>query len=238
MKGTMVLFIAVIVGLLAAVLAKSHLEDTVDREIKDWIPQDVCVAAMDLLPGHTISQDDITVIQVPKHLAMKGYVLGDAKDTLNDLQVRVEITKGKMIDRYYLGRVEVNKSGGPSDVDVNEPDYRLIPIKVNESTGIAGYLKKNDHVDVLHTNKNKTTQMMLQNVLVRYVGRSGTGANRRSTYSSITVQLKPRQAMALTNAMETGTIMLIKRGAGDYTNIKIPNPINPTDDYPKELGKK
>jgi len=232
MKGSMVLVIAIVVGALAAVLAKTQIESTITEQTEGLELINVCVAKRRLQPRDIVNiETDIEIKGVPQSLAMNGYVLEGDKHKLDKLTVRVEITKGKLMDFYYFGSLDTLQKG-PGDINVNNNTNRLIPIKVTEATGIAGYLNPGDRVDVLHTNKNKKTQMMMQSVLIRYVGTAGTGRGRGVGYSSITVEVQPREAMALTNAMETGTIMLIKRSRSNISKVNL-DQVQPIqgDDY-------
>ena len=218
----MVLFITIVVGALAAVLAKTQIDSKIADETEHWKPKTVCVAARTLKEGFIIDiSRDIMQKEVPKDLAMiKGYVLWDARDTLDGQLVGTEITEGKLIDRYYLGDKSVKVENSAKGLAPDE-NRRLIPIKVDEISGIAGYLLAGDRVDILHTSKEKATQMVMQSVLIKFVGRSGSGRHSRSkSYSSITVQVSPYEAMILTNAIRTGDIMLIKRMPGDQRTLE------------------
>ena len=237
MKGTMVLFIAIVVGALAAVLAKTQINKSITEKTQHWEPEEVCVAKHTLRPGDVIDvNQDIAIKKVPKELALiKGYVAASARDQLEEQMVRVEITEGKIIDRYYLGRMDNPEENSARNLKPAE-DSRLIPIRVDEISGIAGYLQPRDRVDVLHTNREKMTQVVMQNVMIKYVGVAGSGrGSRRQSYNSITVQVSPREAMILTNAMATGDIMLTKRSSTDaevLPSSKLP-PVKPDLEYQK-----
>jgi Flp pilus assembly protein CpaB len=242
MKGSMVLFIAVIIGTFAAVLAKSHLDDAEAGLTEGLEPEEVCVAKRNLLPQHVIDiETDIIFKAVRRDLAMtKGYVLASDIRSLDGLPVKVEIIKGKLIDRYYLGRSDAKEANVESVLNPHSTETRLLPIKVNEVTGISGHLKPGDLVDVIHTNREVRTHMMMRSVLVRFVGRPSKSRQRQTTYTSVTVEVSPLETLVLTNAMASGTITLAKCNPHSYTG-KDPNKfpvIEPTVNYPEVLGVK
>lgn len=110
------------------------------------------------------------------------------------------------------------------------PNCRAISIAVNDITGVAGFAKPGDFVDVILVEKNKTSatsRILLQNVLLLSINKnieednkSKKGpeseaveyANRAINNPTLaTLALKPEEVLQLTSATKLGDIYLMLR---------------------------
>ncbi|MGE4157891.1 MAG: Flp pilus assembly protein CpaB [Planctomycetota bacterium] len=212
MKGSLVLVIAIVVGAIAAVLVRGQIQNAREDIKSDWEPVPVCVAADDLPEGARIDAErDIKMMNVPKSVAsIPDYVEWSKRNSLQDQTVGTRIGSGKIIDRRFLGR----KDGESSGAQGLEPSRsrRLVAVKVNEVTGTAGHLRPHDKVDVLLTDQDTVTTVILQNMTVMHTGRPQRGPDSRSgNYSTVTLEATLAESMLLTNASSSGTLTLVKR---------------------------
>lgn len=212
MKGSLVLVIAIVVGAIAAVLVRGQIQNAREDIKSDWEPVPVCVAADDLPEGARIDAErDIKMMNVPKSVAsIPDYVEWSKRNSLHDSPVKMRIGGGKIIDRRFLGLKDAEVAGTQG----LEPSRsrRLVALKVNEVTGAAGHLRPHDKVDVLLTDPDMVTSVILQNMTVMHTGRPQRGPDSRSgNYSTVTLEATLAESMLLTNASSSGTLTLVKR---------------------------
>src|SRR5205807_9369812 len=107
------------------------------------------------------------------------------------------------------------------------PGTRAIAIRVDVASLAGGFVLPNSKVDVIGTfdkGGERSTQTILQNVLVLAVGElPDREAERRTILApTITVAATPEQAQKLTLAQELGPLKLALRKFGDeeLSNIK------------------
>ncbi len=217
MKGPIVLVIALVVGVLAALLVKKQMTHVNESYLDEWGATKVCVASRDLEIGETIQAEDIVGVNIPRRIAQAhGYTVIDQARTLHESRVGKKIFKDQIISNSMLGTDRNDRKDEATKPSLRE--NRLIAIKVNEVTGAAGHLRPGNYVDVLHTTGEMVTSVILQNIQIRHTGRAARNTRRRGTngnYTSVILEVPLQQAMVLTNAGSSGTLTLVKRsGSG------------------------
>jgi pilus assembly protein CpaB len=106
-----------------------------------------------------------------------------------------------------------------------------IPVKTDTSGG--GYVLPLMRVDVLgtvRTDKGPMAATILQNVLVLGVDQKSNREDQNQTMvaSTVTLQVKPDEALKLTAALSVGELRLTLRGMGDNDVVKT-EPVRPID---------
>jgi pilus assembly protein CpaB len=233
MKGSFVFIIALVIGLLTAVLVNKQLNSERNKIHEGWQPVAVCVARHTLTNGQSIDVElDLARMDVPKSVArLPDYVTWTDRETLQNQFVNTSIEAGKLLDRRFLGRKNRNSNAVTL---TPERGRRLIAIKVNEVTGTAGHLRPGDKVDILHTSGDLVTQLILQNITIKHTGRPQRSRNRQNLYTTLTLEVSVRESMILANAAATGTLTTIKRrGSGGPVDPEEARPIRPGD-YAKQ----
>ena len=146
------------------------------------------------------------------------------------------------------------------------PDCRAVSINVNDVTGVAGFAKPGDRVDVMLVERNDgvaTTSVLLQDVLLLSINQN-MGVNKNAEENSATtaianpslatLALRPDEAMKLISASKIGEIYLMLRpfqawteyAAGDEYTMKsikaktaeTPAPVEEKKEEPKKEEKK
>ena len=240
MKTQIILILAVVVGLLAAVLTNSYLSSKDDEVVnmqralqKKYTEIRVICVKRDLPSGTVLTRDDLGTIPAFEN------AVGDHAIRENDFL-------------YLLGRKTVNKlkKAKPvfwSDIEGGDPENRglardiktgrrAISINVSGAASVSGMVRPNDHVDVLGTFSfpSKTapdkmelvTLTMLQDVLVLATGRDTAksqliGETRGGTYTSVTLEVTPREAEMLVFAEQIkGRLALALRNPEDVNYEK------------------
>lgn len=200
----------------------------------------VVVAKVNIPPRTRIQDTMLQMKELPVDLVPEG-AIKSFDDVLN-VQVKVSIFAG---DVLTIQKVFTDKSV-EGFVGTIPPGCRAISINVNEVTGVAGFAKPGDYVDLLLVEKSEysaTTSVLLQNVPLLSVnqdmGDSMVDTNTGSAISNPTIAtlaLQPEDAMKLIAASKLGEIYMSLRsadsqgiysGAVEYTIESINAPPKP-----------
>jgi Flp pilus assembly protein CpaB len=102
----------------------------------------VVVAKTDISQGTVLTSDSVTVINIPRAYILKGafpnsnLVIGQTTNT--------NIYSGEQIIDKMLEKKE------------NNPDERIISVKINLDTAVGGDIKQNDKIDLYFKDKNNS----------------------------------------------------------------------------------
>jgi len=214
-KAVVPLALAVILGLVAAVLVKNAIAH---RDVTAAAPSNlvtVVVAKQDIDPGHQLNADDLTVSKVPADAA-PGQVFSDPNQ-LNGRVTTTVLVKGQTILETLLAPA----GSGAGLQALIPPGMRAFTIDVNDSSSVGGMLTPGCRVDVLtaiHDSKvdNIVARTVLQNIKVTAVGRVVSnappqpGAPPPPPSNNVTLLLTPQQAqiMELTTLMSRPWLVL------------------------------
>jgi pilus assembly protein CpaB len=111
------------------------------------------------------------------------------------------------------------------------PDgMRAATVRINDISGVAGFIKPNDTVDVLITRQpiapdgtergEQVTDVLLQNIRVIAMGQDAVGADGRpSSTSNATLELTPVDAQKIALGQRLGQLSLVLRKPGEEQNI-------------------
>jgi pilus assembly protein CpaB len=171
--------------------------------------------------GDTIKPDLVTLEDYPKGKLPPGAIT--SLDELKDRRARQRILPGMpIVDGWLLGKGETG-----DDVTTLVPKgFRIVPVRVDAVSGVAGLIKPGDRVDVLvHVRENASmgilktsTQTFLQNVKIFAVDdvfrRDGDGEQSVAA-KTISLVVTPPQAELVTLATEMGTVRLVMRNSDD-----------------------
>jgi len=205
--------VAVVLSLVTAGLVYSYLKSQSVETAKKGEP--VVVATVDI-PGRTvITQEMVKVVLVPPELVQPGAVndLGKVVGVMS----RVPMTLGDQITDRRLavdGKV-------PGFVGQIPSDKRAFTIGANDISGVSGFIKAGDYIDLIVTVSGKdsgASKMLLQNILVLSFNRNDNmdaatkdKAAASEKTGSVTLAVTPREATMLALASETSRIYLALR---------------------------
>lgn len=144
-SSRLLLMIALVAGLIAAVLVFMALQDSDDSTTVVAPPDTVkaVVAAQNIAPGTEITEAMLEVADVPEDLLVGGSFATSAP--IVGEVTNVAIGKGEQITRTKLGSAVPDK--GLSGVV--PPDMRGVAVQVEEVTAVGGNLLAGDRVDIL-----------------------------------------------------------------------------------------
>lgn len=177
--------------------------------------QDLVVASIDIGFGHVITEDMLTVRQWPEEAVPDGVfvsieqVMGAGEQ--EPRRAKRAITAGEPL----LG-AKVSDFGEKVTITERiDPDMRAVAIRVNDVTGVAGFVTPSDRVDITLTRMVDQTlraSTILQDVKVLGIDQAADGVrNKPSVVKTVTVQVRPAEVQKLALAQQAGTLSLSLR---------------------------
>ncbi len=180
--------------------------------------RDVVVAARPLSVGSMVKPADIRLAKVPLSAFPKGAF--SKPEEVVDRPVVSNI----LIDEPILEGRLAARGSGLGLAPIIPVGMRAVTVRVNDVTGIAGFVLPGMRVDVLVTGRppnadGTVTVTPLQDMLVLSAGTAVQSDQRGNTIPAATVTLlaTPEQAETLTLANNEGRIQLVLRNGSDQT---------------------
>jgi pilus assembly protein CpaB len=174
----------------------------------------VVVASKDLTFGTTLKEEHLQVVDFPKSSVPAGSY--GSIDSVLSQTTKVFVVGGEPILASKLSSI-----GGGLSVRVPD-DMRAMSIKVNEVTGVSGFVLPGDRVDVLVTVDNVNganiaiTKTILQDIEVLASGtKTETQNNQHVTVQTVTVLVNPDGAEKMALAVDQGSVHLALRNPVD-----------------------
>lgn len=169
-RALLLLGLSVIIGALASVAAYSWLQDLASRaqntQVESPSTESVAVAAQDLSPGTTLTEEMAQVLPFPADHLPEGSFREAAP-----LKGRVLLTSVKRNEPILESKLAPQTVTTGGIAAVTHPDRRAMAVRV-EDLSIARLLKPGDRVDVIVTVHRlggagePVTKLVLQHVLV------------------------------------------------------------------------
>lgn len=191
---------------------------------------EVVVAAMDVPQGQQLGKQHLKLIDWPADLKPAGSAnkLDDALDKI----ARQPLTTGDVITDAKLANVG---DGSYLSALVGE-NKRAVTVRVDDVVGVAGFILPGNHVDVLASKVERSSEMVtvrtvLEDVIVLAVDQElSPDNNKPKIVRAVTLELTPAQSEGIVKASHEGKIQLTLRNANDRnTKSKTPAvaPIKP-----------
>ena len=220
--------VAVILGLIAVFLANSYLSGR-ERQLANS-PEGmvrVAVAALPLGYGTDITPDKVRFVNYPEASLPPG-----TYKTLDEL-----LPQGQR--RVVLRPIQVNQpllaadlsgSGQNASIAALLPDgMRAATVRINDVSGVAGFVKPNDTVDVLITRQpiggdgaaqgQQVTDVLLQNIRVIAMDQAAASDGQPAVSRTATLELTPVDAQKVALGQQLGSLSLVLRKPGEEQNI-------------------
>jgi pilus assembly protein CpaB len=213
-NSVIILFLAIVMGGIAAFLARNWIEGH-SRALAGESVGTIVVAAQPLGFGAEVSPDSITEIPwVAKSLPEGAFTTKD--DLLKD---------GRRVVLSPLGRGEPvlrTKITGPGQrallSALLDEGKRAVTVRVDDVRGVAGFILPGDYVDVVliaedsPPRRENYSDILLQHVKVLAVDQLSSERQEQPTVAkAVTVEVSPEQAQKLLLATNIGKLSLILR---------------------------
>ena len=220
--------VAIILGLIAVFLANTYLS-TREKQLADS-PEGmvrVAVAALPLEYGAEVSPDKVRFVNYPQASLPPG-----SFKTIDEL-----LPQGKR--RVALRPIQVNQpllaadlsgEGQNASIAALLPDgMRAATVAITDVSGVAGFVKPNDTVDVLITRQpiggdgasqgQQVTDVLLQNIRVIAMDQAAASNGQPAVSRTATLELTPIDAQKIALGQQLGQLSLVLRKPGVEQNI-------------------
>ena len=172
MKGKGPLFIAIVLGLLAALLYWVDLNHAKEAARAGWDLKPVVVAAQDIDEGTIIAPEMVAQRRIPSQFVTASVIPPDNFNFVIGQKVMVAIKRG---DTLLWTQFESSKGLERLSKAVQK-NYRAVTLPANDKDAVGGWIRPNDHVDILLTFRDAqagevSTITVLQNMLVLATGK-------------------------------------------------------------------
>ena len=172
------------------------------------------VVAKQNIPVRTRIQESMLQVKELPATAVPEGAIKDFSAILNE-PARVSIFAGDVLTQQKL----FGERSDEGFLGTIPPDCRAVSISVNNITGVAGFAKPGDYVDLLlveNDNYSATTNILLQNVPLLSINQSmssstADGSEAINNPTIATFALRPADALKLISAAKMGEIYLMLR---------------------------
>jgi len=207
--------LAILFGVAAVFLANKLLSSQTPTEViqvrEQAIPMvEIVVAAKDISVGSRLNESNLVLSSWPK-----GNVPQGAFTELSALADRIAVSK--LVAGEPLLAAELAAPGsGAGLVAMIEPGMRAMSVKVDEVTGVGGFILPSTYVDIIGVEKLKTNKRKVETILRRIkvlaiAQETFTDEGKAKVVRTVTLEVKSNQAEALALATHKGSIHLVLR---------------------------
>jgi len=208
--------IAIVLGLLAVFLANSFLSGK-ERQAYAGGTTKVAVAAAPLAYGTDITPDKIRFVDYPNTSLPPG-AFTKATDLTDPAKKRVALMPIAINELILPNKISAPGQG--ASISALLPDgMRAATVRINDVSGVAGFIQPNDSVDVLITrnvDSQEVTDVLLQNIHVIAMGHQATDAGGKPISArTATLEVAPIDAQKLALGEAAGSLSLVLRKPGE-----------------------
>lgn len=222
LKGKTPLVVALVLGLLAGIVAYSAIKKREYDVRKGWDLTEVLVASDEITEGTELTPEMVARRAVPAQFVTSSVVRPENEGSVLGAKVLVSLQRG---DPILWSQFASTRSVDRLSKSVQKK-LRAVTINVNKTSSVGGWVRPNDHVDVIGTFRDPATNeqvavTLMENVTVLATGKiTGTTnvnlipENQRE-YSDVSLIVGPEEAEAVVLAAELGTLSLALRNEED-----------------------
>lgn len=194
---------------------------------KDQETQPVVMAAQAIPKGTVIDKEMLKTEEIPVEMVHQ-LSIANPEDVLGRI-TKESIEANEQILTSRLS--DTNQENNNLSYAI-EPNYRALTILVDEEKGVAGYLTKGDHVDLvtiwIKQDKTIVSEYVVENIEILEIGPISSG-DKGGEYTSVTVSVPATEVEKVTYALsidQTPKYRLVLRSPVDKA-ILGPKPFMP-----------
>ena len=220
-QSIIALGVALVLGVLAVYLANIFLTNTEERAARATAgTTKVAVAAVPLDYGVALTPEKVRFVDYPLNSLPTGTYdrigkllpQGERRVALRPMQVNEPILASK-----------ISGKGQPKSIATLLPDgMRAAAVRINDVSGVAGFIQPNDAVDVLVTREagdRQITDVLLQNARVIAIDQNAKKADGTPDVArTATLEVDPLEAQKLALGQQVGSLSLVLRKPGEEQN--------------------
>ena len=227
-QSIIALAIAVVLGFFAVYLANvywSARDASADQAEAGTIK--VAVAAVPLDYGVAITPDKIRFVNYPANSLPPGVFR-----TIDELMPmgKSRVALRPIVPNQLLLAADLTGEGQNASIAALLPDgMRAATVSINDVSGVAGFVKPNDTVDVLITRQpiggdgaaqgQQVTDVLLQNIRVIAMDQAAASNGQPAVSRTATLELTPIDAQKIALGQQLGQLSLVLRKPGEEQNI-------------------
>ncbi|SDW14778.1 Flp pilus assembly protein CpaB [Litoreibacter albidus] len=225
----LVLIVGVALAGFAAFMAKNRFDQyqakvaAQEKLLKSNVPLEaVFTVKRQIAYGETLTKEDVQIIAwpnnaIPEGAFQEGEVLFPPTGELRTVLRVMEKDEAVMISKV----TEPGEDAGVSSRLAK--GMRAFALRVDVSSGVSGFLRPGDHVDVYWTGNSQgreVTKLIDTRLKLIAVDQTADGDRSAPTIArTVTVAASPSEVGALAQAQSTGRLSLSLVGAGDDTEV-------------------
>ena len=181
--------------------------------------KDVIVVNKQMRYGQRLTKKDVKLVRWPEAAVPAGAFTDPAELFTDDASDLRSVLRTMEPDEAVLAS-KVTKPGEDAGVSSRlSPGMRAFTIRTDASTGVGGFLRPGDSVDVYWTgqvSRQEITQLIDANVRIVAINQSADeDRNNVVVAKTVTVEVNPRQVALLAQAQATGRLSLSLVGADE-----------------------
>lgn len=222
-RTLMLFLIALVLAVVAVLIAQRWVESMGSGTVQQVQYSPVIVATMDIAQWKTVGESDVSEKKWPKDTVTK-----DMFTEKSQVIGKVAINNVFKDEAMNARRVVDPKGGNIFSLGFPE-NKRAFTVRVNDVSGVGGFLLPDNHVDVLAsrklsgTSEEIRTETIVQDIKVLAVDQESTSDQKKAVVvRSVTLEMTPQQAEEVFKAQEQGSIQLALRNPTDKTLLEKP----------------
>jgi pilus assembly protein CpaB len=222
-QSLIALGVALVLGLVAVFFANSYL----NRKQADAFAggtTKVAVASVPLAYGVDITPEKVRFVDYPNTSIPPGAFTSQAV-LLPAGQKRIALLPIAINEPILASKV-TGQGQGASIAALLPAGMRAASVRINDVSGVAGFVQPNDSVDVLITRSlpsggqaTQVTDVLLQNVRVIAIDQNAKNSDGTPAVArTATLEVNPIDAQKLALAQDVGSLSLVLRKPGEENN--------------------
>ena len=224
-------------GLMAVVLARGWINDAVQDEYRQTRPAQavqaevpsfgvpVVIVKNDLSFGDDLSPEALRIVDYPEDAVPFG-AYSSIQDIFTDPTARTVVLTQMRLNEPLLD-YKISGPGGKGSLSARITEgYRAAAIRINDVTGVGGFIVPGDYVDVIYTrdkdpndrrgNSELISDVLLQNIKVLGIDQNlSDETDAADIAKTVTVEVSNADAQRLHLALDNGKLSLTLRARGE-----------------------
>jgi len=223
-QSLIALGVAVLLGLFAVFFANNYLNRSQQKAYEGGTTK-VAVATVPLAYGVDITPDKVHFVDYPNTSIPTGAFTDAAMLMPAGKPARVALLPIGVNEPILATKI-TGEGQGASIAALLPAGMRAAAVRINDVSGVAGFVQPNDSVDVLITRTLPTqaaatqvTDVLLQNIRVIAIDQNAKNSDGTPAVAkTATLEVTPIDAQKLALAQEAGSLSLVLRKPGEQNN--------------------
>ena len=222
LKGKMPLIVALALGVVAGLVAWSAIKKKENDVRKGWNLVPVVVAAVEVSEGTVVTMEMISQRSIPEQFVTSSVIKPDSASYIINQKVLVPLQSG---DPLLWSQFETTRASERLSTKVQKR-ARALTIEAKGVAAVGGWVRPNDHIDLIGSFKDPGTGeqvavTLLQNVVVLATGKitGTTNVNlipeSQREFNHVSLLVIPEEAEVLVLSQQLGALTMALRNEED-----------------------